>query len=148
MPPIRKPHGTASQLILMEDVDVIPLLVPNFVDGFGRKEGNPKFNSLFGNLGVFILFEVPAFDVEEVKQNIKDVYKNNDIYVFFSRVLPLYLISLGFCIKRTRLSGSDFPKNRPNMAQPGFPGACPSKTFQQKLLGTGLSMDMLISSWM
>ena len=88
MPPIRKPHGTASQLILMEDVDVIPLLVPNFVDGFGRKEGNPKFNSLFGNLGVLILLEVPAFDVEEVKQNIKDVYKNNDIYVFFHESYP------------------------------------------------------------
>ena len=48
----------------MEDVDVIPLLVPNFADGFGPKEGNPQFNSLFGNLGVFVLFEVPAFDVE------------------------------------------------------------------------------------
>jgi hypothetical protein len=32
------------------------------------------------------------------------------------------------------------------MAQPGFPGACPSKTFQQKLLGTGLSMDMFEGS--
>lgn len=90
MPPIRKPHGTASQLILMEDVDVIPLLVPNFADGFGPKEGNPQFNSLFGNLGVFVLFEVPAFDVEEVKQNIKDVYKTATFKVFFTGLTPLF----------------------------------------------------------
>lgn len=112
MPPIRKPHGTASQLILMEDVDVTPLLSPNFAAGFGPKEGIPEFNSLFGNLGVFIRFEVPAFDVEEVKQNIEDVYKNNDIYVFHGSY-PLYLISLGFCIKNHGFLAQIFPRTGP-----------------------------------